>query len=830
MLISRVLDEGPGSVMTGKQVLHYVVRERLGAGGMGEVYRAEDTRLGRSVALKFLPASYQYDPDRRERFFREARAASALRSPYVAAIHDIGEHEGTSFIVMELVEGQLLSQVLARGPMPVTQTMDVAMQIADGLDEAHSAGVVHRDLKSSNIMLTERGTVKILDFGLARFEGPLSFGANADDEGSEATARLGEATAVGLVVGTASYMSPEQALGRKVDHRSDIFSLGVVCFEMLTGRLPFEGTSPTEIIDKVVHQELPAIARFNYEVPSELERILRKALEKDPNYRYQTARELHIDLRSLRRDLDVARQTAEINRKASEHLPTMVLSGPTGGTTGPVSAALPRLQNAVAVLTFSNITKEPTDDWIGSGIAETVTADLKSIRGISVIGRERMFEVLKNLGSGNLGEFDEAFTIQLGRSLGAAWIIGGGYQRIGEMIRITARFVDVETGSLVKTVKIDGKISEIFDLQDKIVFELTQGLNLKLDTSEIDQIERDETQSVEAYENYSRGMMNLRTASPETLDRAINFFEHATEIDPNYAMAWAALGTVYDLKGGFLGLPDLSYKAIEYERKALDLNPRLYQGWQWLGSAFVGIGHYDEAIDAIKEAIKLEAGNAGAHASLGRAYWLGKGMIDEGISELEHSIAINPQLGYAFLQLSLLYTIRGHYEKAESAARRAIDLQERFISGKEGMQIVGAHGRLGYAFYRQGRYDEAIQEYQSELNFLGASDHALRERTLIELHQKLGAAHLRKGLLDEAEKHFSRALRAFHQRVAKGADDPFTKYYVATVYALRGDADQATKCLEESLHQLRDLNRVRARTDPDFEKVKEDPRFRELVE
>ena len=488
--------------MTGRTVHHYRVGECLGAGGMGEVYKAEDVRLGRFVALKFLPASYQYDNDRRDRFFREARAASALRSPNIAAIYDIGEHEDTAYIVMEYVEGDLLSRRLASGPLAVPDMLDITMQIADALDEAHSQGIVHRDIKSSNVMITERGLVKVLDFGLAKV---LSVpGARSNDDSNEPTVRLGQETALGVVVGTVAYMSPEQALGRAVDHRSDLFSLGVVGYEMITARLPFEGDSSTEVIDRLVHQEPAAVARFNYGAPYELERILRKALQKDPNSRYQSAREMFIDLRNLRRELDSGARTAGVNSyPTSEYQPTAMLPDSAALATGAIEH--PKLENAVAIMTFTNITREPADDWIGSGIAETVTADLKNVRGLSVIGRERIFELLKHLGNEGAEDFDETFAIDVGRRLGAAWLIGGGYQRVGEMLRITARFIDVKTGVVVKTVKIDGKISEIFNLQDRIVYELSQGLNLELGTSEITEIEREETQSVEAYENFSRG-------------------------------------------------------------------------------------------------------------------------------------------------------------------------------------------------------------------------------------------------------------------------------------------------------------------------------------
>jgi non-specific serine/threonine protein kinase len=793
---------------------------------MGEVYRAEDTRLGRSVALKFLPASFQYDPDRRERFLTEARAASALRSPYIAAIHDIGEHEGSAFIVMEFVEGSLLSQMIERGPLPLFDSIDIAMQVADALDEAHGAGIVHRDIKSSNLMVTERGLVKVLDFGLAKVAtAPLP----PVSHDSDPTTKLGQETSVGLVLGTVSYMSPEQALGQDLDHRSDIFSLGVVSYEMLTARLPFSGSSNTEIIDKIVHEEPQAVARFNYSVPQELERIVRKAIEKDPAFRYQSIREMYIDLRNLRRDLDTDKLTGKTSPHVTEHQPTAMLSDLAHAGTATISGPTTKLENAVAVMTFSNITKEAADDWIGSGIAETVSADLKNVKGLSVIGRERTFEILKGLATGSLADSEEAVAIDIGRRLGARWILAGGYQRMAEMIRITARVIDVSTGEVLRTVKIDGKIAEIFALQDKIVYELSQGLNLEIETSELSEIERDETQSVEAYESFSRGMINLRNGSRDSLDRSIYFFEKAVELDPDYAAAYAALSAAYDLKGSFLGIPELSVKAIDFAKKAIELSPRLTHAHQFLGGAYSSAGRYDEAIESIKEAVRLEPNNAGAHASLGRAYWVGKGMIDEGITELEHAIAINPQGGYAYLQLVFLHTILGNYQRAEAVAKRAIDLQERYISGQEGLQVVGAHTRLGYCYYRQGRYDEAIAEYNREVEFLASSDHALRDRSMIELDQKLGAAYFRKGMTEEAETHLKRALKKFDERLGRGAADPFTKYYIACLYALRGDADNAIKYLSESLERLGTLNTIRAKTDPDFESLKDDPRFRGII-
>ena len=334
---------------------------------------------------------------------------------------------------------------------------------------------------------------------------------------------------------------------------------------------------------------------------------------------------------------------------------------------------------------------------------------------------------------------------------------------------------------------------------------------------------------MEAYENRSLAMMNLMEASPQALDRAIYLLEKATDLDPNYAAACATLGTVYDIKGSFLSIPELAEKAAEVERRAIRLNPKLADAHRWLRSALMALSRFDEAIDAIQESIKLEPDDASTHSALGRAYWIGKGTIDEGIRELERAITINPDLGYAYLQLGLLYALRGDYGKAEAACRSAIDLEERYASGKEGLQIVGAYTRLGYVYYRHGRYDEAIGVYERQLASMASSEHALRERSLIELNQKLGAAYLRKRATDKAEYHFKLAVRAFENRLAREADNPFTKYYISCLYALNGDVDRAVRYLEESLGPLRALNLTRAQADPDFGGICDYPKFLHLV-
>jgi serine/threonine protein kinase/tetratricopeptide (TPR) repeat protein len=786
----------------GTTVQHYRIGERLGSGGMGEVYRAEDVRLGRPVALKFLPPSLKADPESRARLLNEARAASALRSPNIAVTYDLGEYGGTDFIVMEYVEGDLLSSRIAKGPLPVREVLEVGMQVADALDEAHGRGIIHRDIKSGNLMWTGRGLVKVLDFGLAKF-------LNNDAMPQAAQITQPQVTAAGMVLGTVSYMSPEQALGRTVDHRSDLFSLGVVMYETATGRAPFLGSSATEIIDRILHEVPAPPSRYISNVPPALDAVIARALEKSPTFRYQSARELHGDLHEIARGMDSTPR----------------------GTTSRVAmgvAAQPRVESSVAVMTFSNITREPDDDWIGTGIAETVSSDLKNIEGLTVIGRARVFDALRNLSSST--RLDDALAIDIGRRLGATWVVVGGFQRLGDMVRITANFVDIGTGEVRNTVKVDGRIGDIFELQDKIVYELSSGLNLALRGSEIAGIERQETKSVAAYESYARGMLNMRLATRDSMERAIAAFEEATRLDPEYARAWAALGGAYNLKGSFMSMKELVNKAIEIEQRALSLNPDLAEAHTWLGASLLGHGKIDEAIASMKEAVRLDPEDGQAHQGLARAYWVGKGDFAAAIPEFQKSIELNPEAGYSYLQLGLLLAWEGRYEEAERICRRAVELQEQYLSGDAGLQVVGANARLGYVFYLAGRHQDAIREYERGLAFVSSSDHALKERTIIELNAKLGAAYLRLGKQDDANRFFDRALKAFDGRVANGADDPFTRYYIAGVCALRRDTQRALEFLERVSKALPALTAARLRRDPDFDTLRDEDRFRALLQ
>ena len=779
------------ATLTGSTILQYHIGPRLGSGGMGEVYVAEDRRLGRQVALKFLPPDRRRDNDSRARLFREAQAASLLQSPHIAVTYDLVEHDDAMFIAMEYVEGELISDRVARGALPVAESLDIAAQVAEALDEAHGRGVTHRDIKSANLIQTRRGLVKVLDFGLAKMAVPSSVEATLQTQPDILV------TAPGMVMGTIAYMAPEQLRGDTVDHRVDLWALGVVLYEMLTGTLPFRGNTLAAVFDQILHQEPASPMQVSSAIPLDVEHVVRRALQKAPVSRYNAARDMYNALRHAARRLETGKSTTAVQ-------PVHVETG----------------ERTIAVLTFANVTGDAADDWIGTGIAETVTADLKNVRDVTVIGRAQVFEQLTNV-SAETGRTGDSLAIEIGRRLGAWWVVSGAYQRIGDRIRITAQLVEVLNGTLLRTVKIDGQVGEIFELQDRIVFDLSRSLNVKLDKAEADAIEHDETSSVEAFEAYSRGVLNMRSAGRDAMDRALALFERAVQLDPKYASAWAALGGAYTLKGGFLGMPSLLEKAIEPLRRALGLNPSLVNAHVWLGSALSGLGKPDEGLASLQTAVTIEPDNADAHQTLARAYWLTKGMVPEGIAELRTALALNPEAGYTYLQLSMLEALSGNLDTAEESARQAIELQERAMSGTEGLIIVGAHSRLGYVHYLRGNYDAAYAEFRRELEWVSTSDHSLRERTVIELHQKLSAVHYARGEEAEAIRFGDLAIQAHARRVAAGADDPATRYYIAAIYARRGDVAHTREHLTLPLGRLPQFTRWRIARDPDFARVRD---------
>ena len=785
----------------GQRLGPYSLVSRLGSGGMGEIYLAQDTRLGRQVALKFLPASFREDSERLRRFQNEARAASALNHPNVATVYEIGEAENIAFIAMEYIEGLTLDQKISGRPLSTGEIVTISIQVADALDDAHSHGVVHRDIKTSNIMLTRRDQVKVLDFGLAKV---------SSNTGSEITdLPTAVKTLPGLVMGTVQYMSPEQAVGQTIDARSDIWSFGVVLYEMATGRKPFIGTTTGETIEKIRHSQPEAIARFNYEVPAELDRIIRKCLEKNRENRYQSARELMIDLKNLRRDLDSdTKVTTPIpveNKSTFRNKVLLVVAGVlilsivaayllTRRKQPPVEAVNTQI-NSIAVLPFKPLVAGSRDETLELGMADTLITKLSNIRNVDVrpISAVRKYTGL------------EQDAIAAGRDQQVDAVLDGVIQRSGDQVRVSVRFLRVNDGSQLWSGQFQENMTQIFVVQDSISERVVSALALTLAGGERQQLTKHHTENAAAYELYLNGRFQISRLTDDGFLKGRDYFQKAIDLDQNYALAHAALAESYVVLGGWnVATPKETFpKARDAAIKALQLDPSLAEPHATLAMvSFAFDWNWSAAEQEFKRALDLNPNYPDAHQFYGY-YLAAMKRFDEALAQMQRAKELDPASLSKLAGIGEVLNYMGRTDEAQEQYEKCLEMDPN--SGF-------AHWSLGNVYLHKRMYDEAITQYKKSIPLSGTSP---------DEPSTLAYAYAKSGKRQQALETLDELIKISERRYVSWT-------LISATYAALGDHDEAVKSLQKAIEQ-RDGVLPFVNIDPLFEDLRSNSRTAEIL-
>jgi serine/threonine protein kinase/tetratricopeptide (TPR) repeat protein len=755
----------------GSRLGRYEIVSPLGAGGMGEVYRARDPRLGREIAIKLLPGDVAADPERRARLEREARTVATLNHPNIVVLHSIEDEAGVSFLTMELVEGESLAHLVVPGGAPIARLTELGIVLADALAAAHAKGVVHRDLKPSNVMLTPEGRVKVLDFGLARPAAAAGAVSHGVAGATTATTMIAPHSEASLVSGTAPYMSPEQIRGAAVDARSDLFSLGILLYELATGRRPFTGGSPADITAAILRDTPTPPGALRTDLPATLAHAIERCLEKDPARRMPSAVE-------LRAELERGRGSAT---SAATHAAQASLA--------PSKPAIP----SIAVLPFENRGRAEDDEAFADGITEDVIAQLSKVKTLKVISRTSVMAFKGHTES----------LRDIAAKLDVAHVLEGSVRRAGDRVRIVAQLVDPETGQTAWAETYDRKLDDIFAIQTDVALQITAALQAELTPDERSRIRRAAPRDLQAYEYAMYGRQAFLLFNVDDYVRAIEFFERSIERDPTYAPAYAGMAMAMSEMGehGVTDRKSVGERAKAAAAKAVELDPEL-------SDAHLAYGHtrmvydldYAAAEKSFKRAIELSPSNALAYDIYGRMC-AGNQRFDEAIALFEKAHELDP--------LVLRADLANAYLRAGRAADAASVAERNAVLAPDDARL---RATLGWAKFRQGKQAEGIAELERAV--------ALKPHENIWLAQ-LGEAY---GLAGQAEK----AHEVMRRLKESSRVHPVSAYHLAYIYTGLGDVEKAIDSLEESFARS-DGALYGLKGSFLFEPLREHPRFRALI-